>query len=82
MNPYQFCPQCAAPLIENLLEDRLRHVCPTPECGFVHWNNPVPVVAAVVEYQGRIFEIVGALPHIYYVKLSVNREFFDEAIEN
>ena len=54
MNPYQFCPQCAAPLVESQLEDRLRHVCPTAECGFVHWNNPVPVVAAVVEYQGRI----------------------------
>jgi ADP-ribose pyrophosphatase YjhB (NUDIX family) len=23
-------------------------------CGFVHWNNPLPVVAAVVEYEGRI----------------------------
>jgi len=54
MNPYQFCPQCAAPLVERLLEERPRHVCPTPDCGFVHWNNPLPVVAAVVEYEGRI----------------------------
>lgn len=23
-------------------------------CGFTHWNNPTPVLAAVVEYQGQI----------------------------
>lgn len=25
-----------------------------PECGFVHWDNPVPVVAALVQYQDKI----------------------------
>lgn len=54
MNPYRFCPRCATPLVENILEERLRHVCPALDCGFVHWNNPLPVVAAVVEYEGRI----------------------------
>lgn len=24
------------------------------QCGFVHWNNPVPVVAAIVEYEGKV----------------------------
>ena len=23
-------------------------------CGYVHWNNPLPVVAAIVEYEGKI----------------------------
>jgi len=23
-------------------------------CDFVHWNNPLPVLAALVEYEGRI----------------------------
>ena len=23
-------------------------------CGYTHWNNPTPVLAAVVEYQGKI----------------------------
>lgn len=32
--------------------DRL--ACTAPDCLFVHWDNPVPVVAALVEYQGRI----------------------------
>ena len=25
-----------------------------PACDFTHWNNPTPVLAAVVEYQGQI----------------------------
>ena len=54
MNTYQFCPQCGASLVERQLEERARHVCLTEACGFVHWNNPVPVVAAVVEYEGKI----------------------------
>lgn len=23
-------------------------------CGFTHWNNPTPVLAAVVEYEGKV----------------------------
>jgi NADH pyrophosphatase NudC (nudix superfamily) len=53
---FNFCPQCATPLaFITLAEDggdkeRLR--CPT--CGYTHWNNPTPVLAAVIEYQGQI----------------------------
>lgn len=56
MDAYRFCPQCAAALAEIAqLEDggekrRLR----CPACGWTHWNNPTPVLAAVVEYQDRI----------------------------
>ena len=25
-----------------------------PACAYTHWNNPTPVLAAVVEYQGKI----------------------------
>ena len=25
-----------------------------PACGYTHWNNPTPVLAAVVEYRGQI----------------------------
>lgn len=31
-----------------------RRVCETSRCGFVHWNNPVPVVAALVQYGNQI----------------------------
>jgi NADH pyrophosphatase NudC (nudix superfamily) len=52
---YKFCPQCAAPLQWLAqLEDggeksRLRCV----GCGFTHWNNPTPVLAAVIELADR-----------------------------
>lgn len=28
--------------------------CASPECTFVRWDNPVPVVAALVQYRGKI----------------------------
>jgi NAD+ diphosphatase len=53
---FTFCPQCATPLaFITLAEDggdkeRLR----CPACGYTHWNNPTPVLAAVIEYHGQI----------------------------
>ncbi len=55
---YRFCPRCARPLIERADQPeeggRLRQACPDDACGYVHWNNPLPVVAAIVEYGGKI----------------------------
>jgi NADH pyrophosphatase NudC (nudix superfamily) len=31
-----------------------RRACATEACGFVHWDNPTPVVAALVEWRGKI----------------------------
>ncbi|MFZ5909724.1 MAG: NUDIX domain-containing protein [Chloroflexota bacterium] len=50
--PYNFCPQCAAPLETIQVEGKPRLKCPS--CDFVHWDNPVPVVAAIVERQGKV----------------------------
>lgn len=49
-----YCPHCATPLITRTEGELPRAACPAPECGFIHWDNPVPVVAAVVEHEGRI----------------------------
>jgi NAD+ diphosphatase len=52
---YHYCPACAAELgLVTALEDggpkeRLR----CPACGWTHWNNPTPVLAAVVECADR-----------------------------
>lgn len=54
MKPYTYCPQCARALVDAEHGGRLRRCCPDAVCGFVHWDNPVPVVAAVVEHEGRI----------------------------
>lgn len=42
-----FCPTCAKPLETRLVDGTERRAC-DPSCGFVHWNNPVPVAAALV----------------------------------
>jgi NAD+ diphosphatase len=48
---YRFCPQCATPLAmisadeDGGPKERLRCAA----CGFTHWNNPTPVLAAVIE---------------------------------
>ncbi|MBP6899756.1 MAG: NUDIX hydrolase [Burkholderiaceae bacterium] len=51
MSAYRFCPQCATELAEiELLEDggpKLRLRCPA--CQWTHWNNPTPVLAAIIE---------------------------------
>jgi NADH pyrophosphatase NudC (nudix superfamily) len=49
---YRFCPVCATPLARQALGERERATCPT--CGWVHWDNPTPVVAALVEYGGKV----------------------------
>lgn len=52
---YRYCPTCAAPLAPlELMEDggpKTRLCC--GGCGFTHWNNPTPVLAAVVECTDR-----------------------------
>ena len=54
--PFRFCPQCATPLsLITQAEDggdkeRLR----CSACDYTHWNNPTPVLAAVIEYQGKV----------------------------
>jgi NAD+ diphosphatase len=53
---FRFCPNCAAALeLRTEMEDggakqRLR----CPSCDWTHWNNPTPVLAAVIEYEGQI----------------------------
>jgi NADH pyrophosphatase NudC (nudix superfamily) len=53
---FKFCPQCATPLdfITQLEDggDKMRLRCTA--CDYTHWNNPVPVLAAVIEYDGQI----------------------------
>lgn len=51
---YTYCPQCAAPLQQQPHEGVHRATCPDAACGYVHWDNPVPVVAAVVEHEGHV----------------------------
>ena len=55
MTEYKYCPRCATPLAMIVAEEdsgpkqRLR----CPQCGWTHWNNPTPVLAAVIQLADR-----------------------------
>jgi NADH pyrophosphatase NudC (nudix superfamily) len=49
---FRFCPRCGAPLTEPATAET-RAIC-SNGCGFVHYDNPVPVVAAIVEHEGKV----------------------------
>lgn len=51
---YRYCPLCAQPLEKTLRGGYERAVCPDPDCGFIHWHNPTPVVAAIVEHDRQV----------------------------
>ena len=49
-----YCPQCANPLAELLLDQEIRRGCPDQDCGYVLWNNPTPVIAMIVEVEDGV----------------------------
>jgi NADH pyrophosphatase NudC (nudix superfamily) len=54
MSDLRFCPVCAVPLTMRPDTDtgKQRVSCPTGH--WTHWDNPLPVLAALVEVEGRI----------------------------
>jgi NAD+ diphosphatase len=51
---FRYCPRCGVELAESEHGGRTRPACPREGCGYVHWDNPVPVVAAIVEREGHV----------------------------
>ena len=54
---FNYCPTCARTLTFRAHSGSpavQRPSCTDEACGFIHWNNPVPVVAAVVEHEGAV----------------------------
>ena len=49
---FRFCPDCGHALVAGTHGERQRMGCAS--CGWVHWDNPTPVVAAIVELDGRV----------------------------
>ena len=68
----RFCPNCATPLQPTTLEEdggpKTRLRCPA--CTWTHWNNPTPVLAAVIELADRDGQLLlarnAAWPGKYY----------------
>ena len=54
-NDYKFCPSCATALeyIAQLEDGGHKERLRCPACGWTHWNNPTPVLAAVIECADR-----------------------------
>lgn len=59
----KFCLRCGtrleqrsavAPAPPVAAEDRPRLACPAEGCSFVHYDNPLPVVAAIVEREDKV----------------------------
>jgi NAD+ diphosphatase len=51
---FKFCPRCGAALVKKELHGRQRSLCEASGCGFVHWGNPTPVLAAIIEHEGQM----------------------------
>jgi NAD+ diphosphatase len=53
---FQYCPHCAARLALRMNQEdggEKERLCCTA-CDFTQWNNPTPVLAAIVEYNGQV----------------------------
>ena len=50
----QYCPLCAKELVSTEREGKIHFACSDTACGFVHWNNPIPVVAAIIEFNDKV----------------------------
>jgi len=52
---FRFCPHCSTELVPIAADEdsgpKTRLRCPA--CGYTHWNNPTPVLAAVIELADR-----------------------------
>ena len=56
MGEFRFCPQCATPLewMAQMEDGGEKQRLRCPACQWTHWNNPTPVLAAIVQYQDKI----------------------------
>lgn len=50
----RYCPRCARELGCKFIDGRERMVCADRSCGYVAWENPIPVVAALIELENGL----------------------------
>ena len=53
----EFCLQCGKPLEKTRIDGKERPACTSKNCSYVYWDNPVPVVGAIVEWKGQVILI-------------------------
>ena len=65
MSRFRFCPVCGSPLESFPIAGRVRQTCSDLRCGWVCWDNPVPVVAAIIECVDRSGAVLLARNHAW-----------------
>jgi len=51
----RFCPLCATPLVRRIDHGSPRPTC--PNCGFIHYRNPVPAAGVILSSRGRLLMV-------------------------
>ena len=54
MDKMKFCPQCGRELAVVEVDGKPRPKCTSTSCDYVFWDNPTPVVAAIVELDDAV----------------------------
>ncbi|UCG07999.1 MAG: NUDIX domain-containing protein [Desulfobacterales bacterium] len=50
----KYCPLCAHELESIEIDGKPRLSCRSKKCEYVYWNNPTPVIAALVERDDKV----------------------------
>ena len=66
---FRFCPLCGKDLVKRTIEQQERLACGDSQCGFVLWDNPVPVVAAIVEHDEKVILARNKIQYILFLAL-------------
>lgn len=45
----KYCIKCGKILTKKVIDQKERFCCTDINCGFIYWNNPIPVVGIIVE---------------------------------
>jgi mutator protein MutT len=56
MPRYQFCPRCGSKLLLKMMspEPKKLQVCSNSACSWIHYDNPKPVIAAIIENNNQV----------------------------
>jgi NAD+ diphosphatase len=54
MEEFKYCPLCGTPLMKSTVDGKDVLHCSSNSCAYLFWDNPVPVVAAIVEMDGTV----------------------------
>lgn len=49
----KYCPDCGDKLSTRIIDEVERRVCIKNGCNYTFWNNPIPVVAALVHFNDK-----------------------------